>query len=193
LSLRAVVVGILVALALSVPAALFLGTWLGPLLGFSLVGAVLLCMQSGALSGARDLSRKMTAASALVCGGLALLFLRVLVANPSDNAYLWIAVLGYLLVAPAVVFGLATIMPVRRLRQWLSQAAVLLLWVVGVPGAMLLAAGSLLAAISGGGPGVVHSRVVAYHLIGLLALLAGLWLAGYRWPRTAHAAGVPAG
>ncbi len=135
------------------------------------------------------------AASALLLVSLSVVFFRVLVANPSDNAYLLIWLSGVLLAGITVPFALAAIVPEGRLRRGLALGGVGLVWGVGVPTALLLLAGGPIYLLSS--EGVLRSsidyRVVLNHLLGGLALGAASWLIGYRWPRRSRprAAGAP--
>jgi hypothetical protein len=163
---------------------------LGPLLAlptaFVVVAAAFLVKRSGALQGGKQLPRLCAAASASLMVGLGIFFIKVLVANPSDNAYLWIALLGVLLGVVGVPFGLAAIAPRGPLKGVLAQIGVGLVWTVGAPGALLLLSGAPIYLISTRGVppgGFVDSRVAINHLLGFLALLPVLWLVGYHWPR----------
>jgi hypothetical protein len=169
---------------------------LGPSMALTVVsalaGAVWLLRRSGALEGGKRLSRPIAAASAGLLGGLAFIFTRVLVANPSDNAYLWIALLGGLLAAPAVPFALAAVAPAESVRGGLARAGIALVWCLGIPGALLLIAGAplYLLSIPRDAPGVfTDNRVAVNHVLGSLALVAVVWLVGYHWPRRSRGEG----
>ena len=163
---------------------------LGPMLALptalAVVAAAFVVRRSGALQGGKQLSRGHAAASAALMVALGLVFNRVLVANPSDNAYLWIAALGLLLGVVGVPFGLAAIAPRGSLRGVLAQTGIVLAWTVGGPGALLLLVGGPLYLLSSRGVlpgGFVDGRVAINHLLGFVSLVPVLWLAGYHWPR----------
>jgi hypothetical protein len=176
-------------------AAIVASFFLGPLLALTLAPGVALAglglRRSGALAGGQQLPRRLAAASAALVGGLGGFFVRVLVANPEDNAYLWIALLGVLLLGTAVPFALAALGPAGRLRGWLARIGIVLVWCVGAPAVLLLLLGAPLYVLSssGGPPGAADSRVAVNHLIGAAALVPVVWLVGYYWPRQGRAAG----
>jgi hypothetical protein len=179
---------LLAAIILSALFAFFLGFFVGPPAALVLVAGVFFAAHSEAIKGAKGLSRRMAAASALLLACLGLVFIKVLVANPSDNAYLWIAMLGAAALAVSVLFVLAAIMPIDRARPWLSQTAIVLLWIFGAPGAVLLLLGGPLYLGRGARWPFVDNPVVVNHLVGLLVLLPSLWLVGFHWPRASRAA-----
>jgi hypothetical protein len=174
--------------------ALVASFFLGPVLALPVAGAlgatIVGLRRSEALAGGRRLPRERAAASAGLLAGLGVVFAKVLVANPSDNAYLWIAMLGVLLGAVAVPFALAALAPAGPLRGGLARLGIGLVWVVGGPGALLLLVGALLSLLSSprGVPGaVVDDRVAVNHVVGCVALLGLVWLVGYYWPRRSRA------
>jgi hypothetical protein len=163
-----------------------LGPRMGLLAALGVVAAAFLGKRSGAFQGGKQLPRLLAAISATLLVGLGVLFVKVLVANPSDNAYLGIAVLGVLLGGVAVPFALAAIAPQEPLRGVLAQIGGVLVRGVGALGALLLLSGAPLYWMSSRGvaPGaLVDHRVAINHLLGYLALLPVLWLVGYHWPR----------
>src|SRR3954469_19254607 len=177
-------------------AAIVASFFLGPLLALTVAPAVVLAglglRRSGALAGGPQLPRSHAAASAALLGGLGGFFVRVLVANPEDNAYLWIALLGILLLVIAVPFALAALGPAGRLRGWLARIGIVLVWCVGAPAVLLLLLGAPLYVLSSAGapPGVsIDQRVALNHLVGAAALVPAVWLVGYHWPRQGRAAG----
>ncbi|HLH25488.1 MAG TPA: hypothetical protein VK066_23455 [Chloroflexota bacterium] len=177
--------GLIAVGAAAVLTAFFLGPALALPVALALGAALLALRRSGAFAGGQRLSRGRAAASASLTAGLGVFFARVLVTNPQDNAYLWIALLGGLLVVVAVPFALAAVAPSGPPRGWLARIGVALIWCVGVAGALLLLLGGpLYLASSGAVPGAApDGRVPAYHLLACLALVLLVWLAGYRWPR----------
>lgn len=182
--LVAVVAGTLVA-------SFFLGPLLALTVAPALAAAALVLRRSGALAGGQRLPRGIAAASAALVGGLGFFFVKVLVANPQDNAYLWIALLGLLLLTIAVPFALAALAPAGRPRRWLAGSAIVLVWCVGAPAVLVLLVGAplyLLTSARVPPGGLVDSRVATNHLLGAAALLPVLWLVGYYWPRQARAA-----
>lgn len=173
-------------LAGALVASFLLGPGLALPVALTVVAAAFLARRSGALQGGKQLPRWHAAASAAVLAGLGVFFVKVLVANPSDNAYLWIAGLGLLLAVIAVPFGLAAIAPRGPLQGMLAQVGIALVWTVGGPGAVLLLVGGPIYLLSSRGVppgGFVDGRVAVNHLLGCLALVPVLWLVGYHWPR----------
>jgi len=148
-----------------------------------LVGSVLAATRTPPLRTGGSFSRRSALLSALVVGGLGGVFLKVLVLNPSDNAYLWIAMVGALLLAVAAVFALALLVPFRQPVRWLTRAALLLLWAVGGLGALLMLLGVVLPLLSGAPTRSADYAVVGAHTVALLGLVLTLWLVGYRWHR----------
>ena len=182
---------IIAFLAGTVLASFFLGPLLALTAAPALALAVLGLRRSGALAGGRQLPRRLAAASAALLGGLGAFFVKVLVANPQDNAYLWIALLGVLLLATAVPFALAALGPAGRLRGWLARAGVVLVWCLGAPAALILLLGAPLYLLSTARvpPGaLLDNRVAVNHLVGAGLLLAVVWLVGYHWPRQSRGA-----
>jgi hypothetical protein len=170
--------------------------FLGPLLALTAAPALALAVlglrRSHALAGGQQLPRPLAAASAALVGGLGVFFVKVLVANPQDNAYPWIALLGMLLLATAVPFALAALGPAGRLRGWLARGGIVLVWCVGAPAALILLLGAPLYLLSTARapPGaMLDNRVATNHLIGACLLLAVVWLVGYHWPRRSRRVG----
>lgn len=177
---------LLVLLAGMLCASFLLGPLLALTVGPALAGAVWLMRRSGALAATHRLPRRIPAASAGLLAALSLGFLNILVASPTDNAYLWIALLGVLLGAMAVPFALAAVAPAGAVRGWLARIGIALVWCLGVPGALVLLLGAPLYLLSSprGVPGTfVDDRVAVNHVLASLALLAAVWLVGYYWPR----------
>ena len=180
------VIWLLVLLAGTVGASFLVGPLMALTVVPALAGAAWLLRRSGALAGGERLPRGLAAASAGLLVALGLFFVKVLVANPSDNAYLWIAILGVLVGVLAVPFALAAVAPAGAPRGRLARAGIALVWGLGVPGALILVAGAqlYLLSIPHDVPGVrVDDRVAVNHVLGSVALLAVVWLVGYRWPR----------
>ena len=98
-------------------------------------------------------------------------------ANWSDNAYLALALIGAALAATAVPFALAALLPCGSRRRVVLILGIASLRVVGALGALVLVA-SLVANRSrnyrDGTPLFVR------HLVGLILVLATLYLAGLR-------------
>jgi hypothetical protein len=162
---------------------------LGPLLGVAAVLALAaglgIALRAGVLGGAASLTRGSAAASMLLVSGLGCFLLAVLVANRSDNAYLWIALLGMLLVVAGLPFGLAAVAPFEGLRRSLTRVGLVLVWGIGAPGLLLLLIGGPLYLVSTPGAfpgGAVDGRVVLNHVVGSVLLLIVLWIVGYYWP-----------
>lgn len=188
------VIGLIAFLAGLLVGSFFLGPLLALMVVPALAGAVWLLRRSGALEGGRRLSRRIAAASAFLTGGLGVFFVKVLVANPSDNAYLWIWLLGVLLGVTAVPFALAALVPAGALRSGLARAGIVLVWCLGAPAVLVLLAGAPLYLLSSPRdvPGTfVDNRVAVNHVLGSLALLAVVWLVGYYWPRRSLAVATP--
>jgi hypothetical protein len=178
----------------TVVASFFLGPLLALTVAPALAAAAVVLRRSGALEGGKRLPRRLAAASAGLTGGLGVFFVKVLVANPHDNAYLWIALLGVLLGVTSVPFALAAVAPGEPLRGWLARIGIVLVWCVGAPGALLLLGGGPIYLLSSPSPAtgaVVDNRVAVNHILGCLTLLPVVWLVGYHWPRQSQS-GYPA-
>lgn len=180
---RAVLICAVAALVLSVPASLALGFLIGPAAALMLVGSVFAAARTPALRTGGTFSRRSALLSALMVSCLGGIFLKVLVVNPSDNAYLWIAMVGVMLLAVAAIFALALLVPFTQPMRWLTRAALFLLWAVGGLGALLMLLGGLIPLLSGTPGGTADYAVVIAHIAALLALVGTLWLVGYQWQR----------
>jgi hypothetical protein len=105
-------------------------------------------------------------------GGLGQFFQRVFVANPSDNAYLLIALLGSALTLPAALFAVAAIAPWDGVRVWAARGGVALVYLLGVLGALPgpFIAYSLLSAVLAGQFAEMQPNAVAVNHILTCAL-----------------------
>ena len=146
------------------------------------VVAVVATVRRGTFSsGTRGPSRTATGASALVLGGLAALFLEVLVANDSDNAYIGLVIIGLLLILAALPFALATLLPHGGFRRVVAGIGLVLLWVLGAGSALILIPSLMII------PSQDYSydgREFPYHVIASLVLLLavpGIYLLAIGW------------
>ena len=117
---------------------------------------------------ARQASRTVTGGTAAVLFVLGLFFTRVLVADAGDNAYIYLALIGGALIAVAVPFALATLLPAGGARRALVRVALGLLVVVGVLGLALL----VLSVVIIPSQDYESDTVLINHLVGLMALIA---------------------
>ena len=108
---------------------------------------------------------------------LGAVFVRVLVFDDDDNAYLWLLLMGYLLMTASVPFALASLLPYSFFRRIVVIVALAFLWIVGAFGTFLLVVGMLITLGQG------DAEVLAAHLLALLALLPVLLLVGFRSAR----------
>ncbi len=115
--------------------------------------------------------RLLTALGAVALVALGVVFMRVLVANTSDNAYLWLALIGLLLFLPAAPFALATLLPERAGRRLVVRIGLWLLIGVAVLAGVLLIFS--LAIIPSQGYDY-DPRVFRNHLIGFVVLAVTL-------------------
>jgi hypothetical protein len=132
---------------------------------------------------ASPLARALAGGSAGILGIFSLICRTLLVGNPSDNAYLWIEIIGRLILAPALLFVLVPIVGHEGARRWLLRAAITLLWVIALPGLVLFLIGAALTIFSTSTASMLDPRVPISHVIGALLLAGALFLAGYHWPR----------
>jgi hypothetical protein len=183
MSIRALVIAVVVAVVLAAALSMLVGTLIGPLIAVSLVAGAVLGGQVARQVTPATASRALARGSLAVLITLGVVFRTVLVGNPSDNAYLWIAVLGMLLFFPAVPFALAAIVPRGRATSWLMRAGIVLFWLIGGGGLSLLGIGGGLY-LTSTPPGIaMDSRVPIFHGIGFVLLLGALYLVGFYWPR----------
>ena len=115
--------------------------------------------------------------SAVLLLVLGAIFVRVLVFDDDDNAYLWLLLTGYLLIATSVPFALASLLPYTLFRRIVVIVALAFLWIVGAFGVFLLVVAMLITLSQG------DADVFVAHLLALLALLPALFLAGFRFAR----------
>jgi hypothetical protein len=153
--------------------------FLGPLLALLVAVAVSLVLvllsRTAALRRAGRSSRLGAGVCAGLVGGLGQIFQRVLVANPSDNAYLLIALLGSALILPAALFAVAATAPWDSVRVWASRGGVALVYLLGVLGALpvpFIAYSFVSALFSGQAAEMQRNPVAVNHaLTGVLSLL----------------------
>jgi hypothetical protein len=182
LSVRTILVCALAAVVLAAVAGFLLGWMLGPVVGIGLVAGATIGWQIATPIVISQLARALAGGSAAILAIFSVVCRTLLVGNPSDNAYLWIEVLGRLVMAPTVLFVLVPIVGHAGASRWLLRAAITLLWVIAVPGVALLLLGAALAVISTPSS-MLDFRVPVSHVIGAALLAGTLYLAGYVWPR----------
>lgn len=90
------------------------------------------------------LSRRRTALSGLSILLLGIVFQQLLVRNWSDNAYLWIAMVGFGLYPVGIAYLLAGAFPESAVRTGLVYLALGLLWFVGGLGLVLMVMGAII-------------------------------------------------
>jgi hypothetical protein len=180
---RAILIAVLAAALLGLLGSFLLGTFLGPVVGIGLVAGGIIGWRLATPVQPSPLSRALAGGSAGILGIFSVICRMLLVGNPSDNAYLWIEVIGRVVVAPAVLFVLAPIVEHAAARRWLLRAAITLLWVLAVPGVALLLLGAALAVITTPSNRLLDARVPISYVVGAVLLAGTLYLVGYRWPR----------
>ncbi len=121
----------------------------------------------------------MAALGALWIGAAAALYLYLLVANWSDNAYIGIALIGFALEPVGVLWTLAALLPYGGARRIAVLAAAALLWLVGLLGLIILVPSI---AIIPSQP-YPTNQVLISHLAALAALLATLVFPGWLFRR----------
>ena len=124
-------------------------------------------------------SQSLAAVSALWLAALGLFYLLVLVANWSDNAYLWLFMIGALLILVSIPFALAALLPYNNFRRIVIWLSIGLLWLFGAFSSVMLI-GALFIIPSQHYP---TPQVFVSHLVGLLVLLPTLFFVGYRFVR----------
>ncbi len=162
-----------------------LGVWLLPLAGVGVVPLTLalafLAMRSETVRRwflpDQEPARALTLVDVPLLAGLGLVFLRVLIRNGGDNAYLLIAFIGFWLMAASVPFALATVIPHGRLRRWTVAIGFSGLYVIG--SVSVLALGLIVAPTQAD----IRSEVYDSHALGLLMLgpVLALMLLGYQF------------
>jgi len=115
---------------------------------------------------------------------LGVIFQQVLVANWSDNAYLWIALVGFGLYPAGVLFIIAGLLPYSVVRTVVRYIAQGLLWFVGGLGLMLMILGIIIVLAQGNlyNP-VWTSPVFLGHVAGALLLSVTLYVVALRGTR----------
>ena len=117
------------------------------------------------------LGRGLAGLSAAVLIALGLLFVRLLVANPSDNAYLALWLAALLLWSAAPPFALAVVLPGGGVRRVVVKVGLTALGVAGAASAVLLGWSLLVIPPQ---DYAYDARVLRHHVLGLAALLLGL-------------------
>ena len=102
-----------------------------------LAGAVAWRLGADAFSGDRAPQRWLAGAVGLALGALGAVFLRLLVANDGDNAYIGLYLIGGLLVLAGMPFVLAALLPGHGRRRTI-QIAFATLWAASALAALLL-------------------------------------------------------
>ncbi|MHB1004957.1 MAG: hypothetical protein ACYC3S_04855 [Chloroflexota bacterium] len=110
--------------------------------------------------------------------GMAAVFLLLLVRDWSDNAYLYLAVTGQVLVLLSVPFVLAALLPYGWPRRVLLLLGFVLLWVFGTLGVLLLLLGTDQSLVYG--PSGIKAMLPVLHLAGAALLAFALYVVGYR-------------
>ncbi len=180
---RAIGGTIVVAIILAMLASLALGTIIGPIIAVSLVAGAVIGLRVASRITRIHASRALARGSALALVFLAIVLRTVLVRNPSDNAYLWIAVVGMALLLPAVPFALAGLLPRGPATSWLMRAGIVLLWLLAVPGLVLLVIGAGLSVATAPPSIPMDTQVPLSHLLAFVLLAGTLYLVGFYWPR----------
>jgi hypothetical protein len=119
--------------------------------------------------------RRQPAARGALLATLGVVFLRVLVADWGDNAYLWPALAGMGLVVAALPFALATLLPARarRAATWLGTT---LVWLLLAASAVFVLP-YLVATLVTSASDAPRDRAFLTHLLGLAAMAAmALWV-----------------
>ena len=117
-----------------------------------------------------DPPRWVTGGSALLLSGVATLYLKVLVADWGDNAYLWLAFIGYALFPIIVVFAVATLLPHDAFRRIVVALGVAFTFAFGVISVLAL----VQALIVIPSQNYRTNQVFISHLAGLVTLLPAL-------------------
>jgi hypothetical protein len=167
------------ALVVGLPLSFFLGLFIAPPVAVALVASGVAATRAPTWRADHPLSRQEIIFRATVMGGVGVVFFWGLVRDRSDNAYIWLALVGVLLFVVAAVLASAALVPPGPLRVRIGRMALLAAWVVCGPGAVLMLFGVLLSfrAAPSGGP---NGLAVGVHGLGLALLLATLWFASRR-------------
>ncbi len=180
---RAIGTTLVVAVVFAVLANFMLGTAIGPLVAASLVGGAIVGGRIASHVTRSHASRALARGSAAILVVLAIVLRTVLVRNQSDNAYLWIAIVGMALLVPAVPFALAAMLPRGAAMIWLMRVGIVLLWLLAVPGLVLLASGAGLSLSSSPRGLPTDLQVPTSHLLAFALLASALFAVGWYWPR----------
>ena len=113
----------------------------------------------------RQPGRAITGCSAIALAGLGGFFLKVLVANDSDNAYSWLAITGFFLVVASAPFALATLLPYGTARRLVVRVSEVLLGIVGALSGLLLTLALVVIPFQDYS---YDGRVFPYHIVGFL-------------------------
>lgn len=148
-------------------------------LGVAFIVAQLFGWNPSAALGATAYDRTRAGISAVWLAGIGILYHNFLVANWSDNAYLWLVLIGDAFFLLGILFAAATLLPVRTVQRPLYWLGIGALWVLGVVATAML----LYALVIIPFQGYSGRQVFISHLLGLFSLLPSLYLVGYLLPR----------
>lgn len=127
-------------------------------------------------------SRARLQGTAAALAALGVLFVRVLVADSDDNAYLYLTFVGGGLVVAALPFTVAALLPTGSVRRLVVRGAQVFLALVGALGmALLLFALAIIPSQN-----YRSNTVLLSHIVGLIALVAAsvvLWRIYRQHPR----------
>ena len=131
-----------------------------------------------ALLGTDGFSRVKAGISAAWLAVIGVAYNSFLVANWSDNAYLWLALIGDTLILLATIFALA-MLPIGRIQRPLYWFGIGALWVLGVVASALLVFALIIIPFQG----YSDRQVMLSHVEGLLLLVPSIGVLGYWLPR----------
>src|SRR5687768_2329673 len=118
MSTQSLALAALSAVLLGALASLMLGALLGPAFGVGIIAGAVIGRRFAREVQMSPVARALAGGSAGLLGILGMVFRSLLIGNQSDNAYLWIMMIGHTLFLPAIIFALVPVVSHPGASRW---------------------------------------------------------------------------